>query len=231
MKKKLLKLSGVTLVEIIIATAIAGIVMTAVAMIFYYSTKASNQGFSQGEAQQAVTLALDNVIKDLHTTGYRVSTDTCGFSKEDCIRKASTTEMILYGDFEKLSVEDPNIPSTTRIELIYYRLVANNTCLLKLIYQEDPDNTWNTGNPPIETKVLIGNNRPSGDSRVIVGTFELTYWDAQRNELVPAGPAGLDINQRRLISRVDVSIEITDPDGDSLSYGRNSSGSLRNLNK
>ena len=232
-------ISAVSLIEVVIAMVIGSIVLTSVYMVYYFTNKSNSVGFERMEAQQSLNMAIDQIMKDLRCAGYKVSTQTCGISKEDSINRARRTELIIYGDFEDYSTEDPTDPSTTLIERVHYFLVNDNKCLVRAIYEESPDNTWDKHTE----KVLIGNNRPNGNSRVCIGEkkipaqnndfgFSLRYYDSDDEEITTWNP-GINVTltpaELQNIRKVDISINITDEGGAKLSYAITSTGMLRNL--
>jgi len=228
LKKKGGSSPGMTMVEIVVGTLIASIVLVTITLIYYYTTRASDYGFSRGEAQKAINMSMDNLLKDLRTVGSDVSVATCGYAKEDSILIGEEKRMLLLGNFDR---DNDLVPftggtPTPTIEMVHY-VVENNICLLKQIYSQTNAGTSGWDTQPYSEKVLIG-NRPTGKSRIRVAAgngFILQYLDALQTPI----PLPLTLDRQRLVRRVNITIKVTDPDGDTLSYTTNSTGMLRNL--
>lgn len=223
MYKKNLKIKGMTLVEIIVATVIAGIVLTGITMIYFYSMRASKQGLERGEAQQALNNSMDQILKDLRMVGADVTTTTSGsdlIDKATSIDNAGLNSIALYGNFD-----DENDSGGITIEYVRY-FIENNTALVRsLYYPTSPGSgTWDLDNP--SDKVLIG-KRPTGVSKIKITRFELYY--VSDLDLTPH-PNPTD-TEKQLLTRVDIIIEISDHDGEKLVFGSNSSGTLRNFQR
>lgn len=228
-------ISGVSLIEVMVAMIIGSIVLTSVYMVYYFANKSNSVGFERMEAQQSLNLAIDQIMKDLRCAGYKVSTQTCGMQKENAITRARRTELVIYGDFIEYPTENPADPNTTLIERVHYYLVNNNQCLMKSIYEESPANTWTNHTE----KVLVGNNRPNGKSRVCIGPqgngdfgFSLRYYTSTDTELgtwTPNVNVTLNPSETQQIRKIDISINVTNERGTGLSYAVTSTGMLRNL--
>ncbi len=235
-KKRRLNSVAMSLIEIMISMAIGSIVLTSVFMIFYFANKSNTLGFQRMEAQQSLNTTLDILLKDLRNTGYKVSASTCGMTKEEAIAMAKRTELVIYGDFVSYPTEDPKVSSTTLIERVHYNVLNNNTCLLRTIYEESPDNTWTKKT----SKVLIGNNVSTGKSRVCLKRplpnedfgFCLKYFTDQGIEITPTSPGvnvDLPLSERQRIRKINISINIVDIKQRHLTNAVTSTGLLRNL--
>ena len=225
LNKKSKKIVAMSLTEVLIATLIASLVLTGVTLIYFYSTRAGKKGFERSEAQQSLNKSMDYLLRDLRTAGAGVSLDTCGVKKEDAIKDAALTSITLYGNF----LDD--IPG---VEIVKYA-PENQRCLVRTLYGQDGTGLSSTWTRVIQEEVLIG-NRPTGESRIRLQEdpvgFQLMYINTEQTPFptpYPVGGIALNEDQKKLVRRVDISITITDPDGEKLVYGMNTTGRLRNL--
>lgn len=216
------KLTGMSLAEIIIAILIGSILLTLVTLIYYYTSQAGKQGFEVAEAQQSIEVTLNELMRDLRTTGSDVSSDICGIDKKYSIGNATSTAITIYGNFMAET-------GTPKIEKITYS-ITTNSCLLKQMYSQSGTGTGSTWTNIIKEKVLIG-KKPYNKSRIKVksGTpagFALKYLNDNQQEISDT----TNKDERALIRRVDISIIITNYNGKIiLANGMNSTGLLRNL--
>ena len=224
-KKKIKEFAAMSLAEVLIATLIASLLLTGVVLVYFYSTKATKKGFERSEAQQSLNKSMDYLLKDLRTAGAGVNIPACGINKEDSIGQAALTSIMLYGDF---------LYDVPGVELIKYA-PENQRCLVRTVYGQNGTGTSSTWNDVIQEQVLIG-NRPTGESRIRLQEdpvgFQLMYINLEQTPFptpYPIGGIELDLDQKKLVRRVDISITITDPDGTKLVYGMNTTGRLRNL--
>ena len=67
---------GFTLVEMLVATAIMGFVLSAALLSLQAGTQASDATTGRAEAQSSIRFALDRMIADMRATGYDPTSPT-----------------------------------------------------------------------------------------------------------------------------------------------------------
>jgi len=215
---------AMSLAEIIVATLIGSMILTAITITYYWSARAAKKGFEKSEAQQALNTTLDQLLKDLRMIGANVNITTCGVEKNRSILVGTDNTLTVLGDF---------IYDLDGIERLHYVLERNNTCLARVIYEQQGTGVSSTWINVVSRKNMIGN--ADGAARLIIRQvdknnnpsigFRLVYLDA--NNLALSTP--LTPDSRILVKRVNILIAISNKDGIELTQGANSTGILRNF--
>jgi len=224
-KKRINKSLAMTLVEIIVATLIGSMILTAITMTYFWATRATKKGFEKSEAQQTLNTTLDQLLRDLRMIGANVSNTTCGVDKNRSILVASDNALTVLGDF---------IYDLDGVERLHYILENNNTCLTRIIYEQQGTGTGSTWTNIVSRKNMIGN--ANGAARLIVRQvdkngnpsigFRMVYLDVDN---IALAPTPLNSDRRMLVKRVNIVIAISNKDGIELTQGANSTGILRNF--
>ncbi len=215
---------AMSLIEIIVATLIGSMILTAITMTYYWAARATKKGFEKSEAQQALNTTLDQLLKDLRMIGAGVNQDKCGTEKSKSIVAGTENGLTVLGDF---------LYDVNGIERLHYVLEDNGRCLVRVIYEQQGTSTSSTWPNVISRKNMIGN--ADGAARLIIRQvdkynnpsigFKLLYLDSDNKPLT----APLNENNRTLVKRVNVVIAISNKDGIELTQGTNSTGILRNF--
>lgn len=222
MNRKRKLLLALSLVEMMVALLIASFLITGVTMIYFFAARSTRQGFEKGEAHQCLDKSMNYILKDLRTAGSGVNEDTCNIKKEDSIASATSTSIMLYGDF---------LYDVPGIELVKY-IPEENRCLVRTVLKQTGTGSASAWNDILQEEILIG-SRPSGRNKSNIRLkesppgFSLTYINEQQTPY-PSDDALKD-DEKKLVRRVDIGITITDLNGMKLVYGMNTTGRLRNL--
>lgn len=92
--------SGLTLVEILVATAVLAIAIVIALMIYDQSRRSFKQGENAVEQQQAVRIAFDRLNADLRMAGYNYNPDGNLASVDEQIEAAYDGAIVIRGDFD-----------------------------------------------------------------------------------------------------------------------------------
>ncbi|HEX6851643.1 MAG TPA: prepilin-type N-terminal cleavage/methylation domain-containing protein [Candidatus Polarisedimenticolaceae bacterium] len=92
--------SGLTLVEILVATAVLAIAIVIALMIYDQSRRSFKQGENAVEQQQAVRIAFDRLNADLRMAGYNYNPDGNVASVDEQIEAAYDGAIVIRGDFD-----------------------------------------------------------------------------------------------------------------------------------
>jgi prepilin-type N-terminal cleavage/methylation domain-containing protein len=92
--------SGLTLVEILVATAVLAIAIVIALMIYDQSRRSFKQGENAVEQQQAVRIAFDRLNADLRMAGYNFNPDGNLASVDEQIEAAYDGAIVIRGDFD-----------------------------------------------------------------------------------------------------------------------------------
>ncbi|MCP3892116.1 MAG: prepilin-type N-terminal cleavage/methylation domain-containing protein [Desulfobulbaceae bacterium] len=183
---KLLKSQGFTLVELMIAIAVGGVVLTAIVVFFARSLNVYTRENVRAELQQEMRAALEVMARDIRMAGYDPMR-----SGDFFVKNASATRLQFLIDWDEDGVLDP-APAYPDCENISYRYSAADQSV-QLICGE--------GTGAADTETLIG------DTNIQVTSLEFDYRDISNlsttflNDIraavitlsaqIPAGRAGM----------------------------------------
>lgn len=97
--------SGLTLVEVLVATAVLAIAIVVALMIYDQSRKSFKRGENVTEQQQAVRIAFDRINADLRMAGYNFNPDGDADTPDEQIEAAFAGAVVVRGDFDR--AEEP----------------------------------------------------------------------------------------------------------------------------
>src|SRR5262245_28644750 len=91
---------GMTLVEVLVATAVLALAIVLALVVYDASRKSFKRGESATEQQEAVRIAYDKMTSDLRLLGYNVNPDGINTRPDEQLEVALDHAIIFRGDFD-----------------------------------------------------------------------------------------------------------------------------------
>jgi len=151
------KSAGFTLVELLVAMAVAGVALSLIIAFFANSVKVYTRENARAELQQEMRAAIDVMARDIRMACYDPTR-----SGDFIVKNSETTRFHFYVDWDEDGNVDPN-PSYPDCENISYRYSSSDQSV-QLICGE--------GTGSADTQTLIG------DTNIKVTSLEFDYLDS-----------------------------------------------------
>ncbi len=195
-----------TLVELLMAMLIVGVVIAAIYAVFISSMRSYHTQDSVAEAQQSVRVGIDSMVRDIHMAGFdplRLANDPVDGDGAG-IKEATASKIRFTSDTDmNEAIDNPN-----NQERVTYEHDAAERRLRRCLYEGTGSSSWQT---------LIYN----------VSALQLTYLDADGTTITaPVAADALDDIRTVVIS---MSVEGENALGGTITRALNTRVSCRNL--